>query len=339
MSGRRWLTAVAGVYALGMALAAVITRGAVDRFDERTTAELRRWVASHPAVGEVAAKLTIIGSPIVLVAVVLAGAVWLEGRGDRRAAITLVLIGGLGAMVETALKVTIARARPELDPLVFARGSSFPSGHAMNSMIVLVATARLVAGARSTPTDGAAPRRRVGIATGAALAVAIPIGVSRVALGVHHPGDVVSGWVLAALWLTLTLGEARLPSEASPLAAGERLADRTHGEAGQHQRDAGNALAVVAHPLQFGGNLQNGRQRTQVARHRLLHGDQRQAVVLDGEAFLVDQAVVRDQLSGGIQVATLQNVHGIENGLLDHAAQEKDICLQFFDLTFKVLTN
>ena len=69
MSGRRWLTAVAGVYALGMALAAVITRGAVDRFDERTTAELRRWVASHPAVGEVAAKLTIIGSPIVLVAV------------------------------------------------------------------------------------------------------------------------------------------------------------------------------------------------------------------------------------------------------------------------------
>ncbi|MBK6310852.1 MAG: phosphatase PAP2 family protein [Candidatus Microthrix sp.] len=238
MSGRRWLTAVAGVYALGMALAAVITRGAVDRFDERTTAELRRWVASHPAVGEVAAKLTIIGSPIVLVAVVLAGAVWLEGRGDRRAAITLVLIGGLGAMVETALKVTIARARPELDPLVFARGSSFPSGHAMNSMIVLVATARLLAGGPRTSTDGAAPRRRVGIATGAALAVAIPIGVSRVALGVHHPGDVVSGWVLAALWLTLTLGEARLPSEASPLAAGERLADRTHGEAGQHQRDA-----------------------------------------------------------------------------------------------------
>lgn len=93
----------------------------------------------------------------------------------------------------------------------------------MNSMIVLVATARLVAGARSTPTDGAAPRRRVGIATGAALAVAIPIGVSRVALGVHHPGDVVSGWVLAALWLTLTLGEARLPSEASPLAAGSAL--------------------------------------------------------------------------------------------------------------------
>ena len=35
-------------------------------------------------------------------------------------AITLVLIGGLGAMVETALKVTIARARPELDALVFA---------------------------------------------------------------------------------------------------------------------------------------------------------------------------------------------------------------------------
>ncbi len=252
LAGRRWVVAVVGVYVFGLALAAVITRGAFDRFDDRTTAAVGRWVASHPAIGDVASVLTNLGAPVVLVAVVLAGAAWMEHRGDRRGAITLVLIGGLGAIVETALKLTVARARPELDALAYARGYSFPSGHAMNSMIVLVATAWLLAGRAKTSTDGPTrPPRRVFLAVGGALTVAILVGSSRVLLGVHHPGDVAAGWALALLWLTLvpTGGRAtaqpRVAAEALdgqaleglPLAAGERLADGAHGEAGEHQGD------------------------------------------------------------------------------------------------------
>ena len=237
--GRRWVTAVATVYVLGLALAAVITSGAVDRVDDRTTAAVGSWVASHPVVGEVAAILTWMGSPPVLVAIVLGAAAWLKVGGDRRSAVTLVLVGGLGALVETALKVTIARPRPDLQALVTARGYSFPSGHAMNSMIVLVATAWLLASSPMQPGHGTPQaRRRAGIAVGAAAGLAVAIGVSRVVLGVHHPGDVVAGWALAAVWLAITLAEGRPRLVAQPLAAWKRLADRTHGEPDHHQGEA-----------------------------------------------------------------------------------------------------
>jgi hypothetical protein len=61
-----------------MALAAV-TRGAVDRFDERTTAAAPLGGVA-PGGRRGGGEATIIGSPIVLVAVVLAGAVgWKDG--------------------------------------------------------------------------------------------------------------------------------------------------------------------------------------------------------------------------------------------------------------------
>lgn len=199
---------MAAVYVAGLALAAVVTRGPIDRLDDRVTASVSRWVATQPGVGRVAATVSIAGTPIVLVLIVLVGAVVAESRGDRRAATALVLIGGLGAIVETALKVTVARARPELEALTSARGSSFPSGHAMNSMVVLVATAGLLTGAGTPGRSSAAHRERRGArpALAGALVIAVVVGLSRVVLGVHHPGDVLSGWALAVLWLTLTLG-------------------------------------------------------------------------------------------------------------------------------------
>jgi membrane-associated phospholipid phosphatase len=74
---------------------------------------------------------------------------------------------------------------------------AFPSGHATSSM-AFVAALFLV-------TRESAARRRVLL--GGVVFVAA-VGMSRVAMGVHHPTDVLAGWALSlglttALWLTV----------------------------------------------------------------------------------------------------------------------------------------
>ena len=64
------------------------------------------------------------------------------------------------------------------------------------------------------------------------------------------------------------------------------------GRFAQALRHLGDAFGVVAHALQLGDHLEDGSHLPQVAGHRLLRSDQDQDVVLNREAFLVDQVVV-----------------------------------------------
>ena len=90
------------------------------------------------------------------------------------------------------MKRTIDRPRPRL-PVGTALlleppdRFSFPSGHAAASLSV------------GLPIAGALPPE-VG---GMVIAVALLVGLSRCYLGVHYPGDVLMGWLLAAgaVWL------------------------------------------------------------------------------------------------------------------------------------------
>jgi undecaprenyl-diphosphatase len=86
------------------------------------------------------------------------------------------------------LKRTIDRARPRL-PVGYASlieapdRFSFPSGHSAASLsLALPAAASL-----PLPLGGAV------------LSVALLVGISRCYLGVHYPGDVLMGWLLAGL--------------------------------------------------------------------------------------------------------------------------------------------
>ena len=66
-----------------------------------------------------------------------------------------------------------------------ASGYSFPSGHALNSVVIVLAVLIVL-------WPGLSRSRRVAAGTGAALLVLV-VGVDRVALGVHFPTDVVGG--------------------------------------------------------------------------------------------------------------------------------------------------
>lgn len=120
----------------------------------------------------------------------LAAALWLLWRRRGRDALWLVLSVGSGRLMVEGIKLLIRRPRPPLaDHLDAVSSWSFPSSHSAGTMMTCLALA-LLAGGRWP-------------AIGAALAAAGLVGWSRVALGVHWPGDVCAGWGFGLAWIGL----------------------------------------------------------------------------------------------------------------------------------------
>jgi membrane-associated phospholipid phosphatase len=81
--------------------------------------------------------------------------------------------------------------------LVAAASTSFPSGHALEATAGLLAMLSFV-----LPMANRAARRIAVVA----VALALPaVGISRVALNVHYPSDVLAGWSLGYLYFLLCL--------------------------------------------------------------------------------------------------------------------------------------
>lgn len=100
-------------------------------------------------------------------------------------------------VVKTVLKTSIARVRPrELATIVGSESHSFPSGHAMMSLVVYVTVAFCLM--ELLPTRAA----RAFLVT-LAVVLALGLGASRVLLGVHHPTDVLAGWLYGAASLAV----------------------------------------------------------------------------------------------------------------------------------------
>jgi membrane-associated phospholipid phosphatase len=200
--------AVGGAVAVTM-LAIAAVSGISDPFDAAVI-EVVRGPDVHTLLSPLGV-ITELGSTwavtaiaiVVLVAGVLLGR-WVEGLAGG-------LLIGLAAIANSALKTSIARARPDLlEPIVVERGFSFPSGHAALSTVAYGILAVLVIRS-GLPL---AVRRAVVIALGV---LVILIGLSRVWLGVHYPTDVMAGWAAGA---TIVLVYAALTRPASPGPAG-----------------------------------------------------------------------------------------------------------------------
>lgn len=130
--------------------------------------------------------------PLLLIVVLL---VWKGGKQGRTAAVLALLAVGASDMISArVLKPGIGRVRPchELENvrlLIPCGGKhSFPSSHAANSFAAAVTLAYFY--------------RRY---TGLGLAVAFLVGMSRVFVGVHYPGDVLGGFILGGLCAFLFL--------------------------------------------------------------------------------------------------------------------------------------
>lgn len=113
-----------------------------------------------------------------------------------------VLIGS--DLLNSVVKEVYERARPDqIDHLVEQGGYSFPSGHAMGSMIVYGGLLFILIRFLNSRRGGLNTVKWVlGLFIGILILL---IGLSRIYLGVHYPSDVISGFSLGITWLSLSI--------------------------------------------------------------------------------------------------------------------------------------
>lgn len=196
---RRLVIAFVATLAFGLVLSVVARFDPIADRDETITESLHDRALDDDTVAAVALDVTSVGDPITLTAFVVVVAAWLALRRHRRTALWLVLATLVASIVGRTTKFLVGRSRPDLDTaLLEPTSESFPSGHALNTTVVLGAiTVALVISATS--------RRALAVPVGAVLAttIALAVGLTRPVLGVHFVADVVAGWLLGAVWLVL----------------------------------------------------------------------------------------------------------------------------------------
>lgn len=167
----------------------------IHQFDYSLTELIRRLPRSWDSFF---ITVTHLGDPITVCLITIVLGIWaIIGHGVRMvlacAAIPATLVIGYG------LKLLFERARPVLDLGYNLRldSFSFPSGHSSGSVITYGLLAYLALHLLPAPWN---------IVLLAILAVIpIVVGVSRVYLGVHYPSDVMAGWLLGLIMLTVVI--------------------------------------------------------------------------------------------------------------------------------------
>ena len=155
------------------------------------------WIVPRrtPWLTDVVTAITHLGDTVVAVAITTVVTVLLLVRRRPVEAVTVAgaMIGGY--LLMSGSKLVFARPRPPLPVrLVDEATYSFPSGHAMMSMVLVC-----VLGFAAVRVLGA---RLPLLAAGLALWT-IAIGLSRVYLAAHWATDVLAGWTVGALWAAL----------------------------------------------------------------------------------------------------------------------------------------
>jgi undecaprenyl-diphosphatase len=156
------------------------------------------WGASQASDLEtsILVAITWFGSTIgvAAIAIVVAVIAYLRSRRPGVFLYLLLVVAGQD-LVMNLVKIAVHRARPTIDQLVGASGTSFPSGHTTAAAACYTAFA-LVLGLRRSPRVRA-------LLFAAAVAIAVAVGCSRMFLGVHWFTDVLGGFVLGWAWFAV----------------------------------------------------------------------------------------------------------------------------------------
>ena len=177
--------------------------GPLYRVDHGAAAELNRIVSQYPPLVTVLQAISNLGGRPIMMWLVVIVVVVLLIRGRRRLATYLVVTGVGALMLDPSLKLIVGRLRPVVDvPVASAPGNSFPSGHALGSIVAYGSVVLIFLPAVS--------RRWRPLLIGAFATIVVLVGFTRVALGVHYVSDVLAGWLLGIAWLGVTAYAFRL---------------------------------------------------------------------------------------------------------------------------------
>jgi undecaprenyl-diphosphatase len=207
------VTAAAFVFALLLVLVR-LQWSPLESADHGAAARLNSLVAGHAAVVSIVKAVTWLGSGGVLWTLIGIAVVVLAIRRRWRLAIYLLVTGAGELALDPVLKALVGRLRPVVaHPVAYGNGDSFPSGHALGSIVCYGALFLVFLPA----TRGV--WRRVFIAV--ILTLIVAIGASRLLLGVHYLSDVLGAWALGITWLGITA----FAFELSRQATGEPVTD------------------------------------------------------------------------------------------------------------------
>lgn len=169
-----------------------VRAGSTQSFDE----SFMRWIGQHqnPLVQSVMLEITALGTGAVVTMIVLIAGLFLWLNQHKHSAILLIAASTGGMILNNLLKIGFDRPRPQVFKWgTYAASSSFPSGHAMSSIIVYGTVAYLAARLQRNVAS------RIATMVFAAIII-VAICASRVYLGVHYPSDIAAGLVIGFAW-------------------------------------------------------------------------------------------------------------------------------------------
>ncbi|MEH2415316.1 phosphatase PAP2 family protein [Nostoc sp.] len=157
---------------------------------------------ANPNLDNLMLFVTNLGNPSTVVIVAGITVLLLWWRRYREEA-KIFLIACLGALIlNTGLKLFFSKPRPELwHRLISETSFSFPSGHALGSMVLY----GFIAYELATHYPHFAK-----VIYSLAVILIAAIGISRLYLGVHWPTDIIAGYGVGFLWLMICITMLKL---------------------------------------------------------------------------------------------------------------------------------
>ncbi len=188
---------VAVTLAAALLVVVLLAHRGPSAVDDSVTPTLHAWAHADPARWRVFRAVTHLGEKVFTTSVYLLLVVVALVRRNTVTAVWVALSAATYPVLSTLIKVLVNRPRPaSADPALTFQETSFPSGHSGASMLVALTVVCVVA-------MSARGWRRV-LVMGVAFAIPAAVGLSRMALGVHYPSDVLAGFSLAITWAALT---------------------------------------------------------------------------------------------------------------------------------------
>ena len=162
---------------------------------------------ANPTWDNIMLNITKIGNPttVVTITIITFGILWWKRYRQEAKIFVLHALGG--AILSYGLKLSFSKARPQLwQQLITEKSYSYPSGHALGSMVLYGFIAYLLASHY--------PKQSKIIYTFAVILIGA-IGLSRLYLGVHWPTDVIAGYGVGYLWLMFSITMLKLQKSRS----------------------------------------------------------------------------------------------------------------------------
>lgn len=174
-----------------------------EQTTELDTAILKRIYELHtPLLNQIMTGITFLGNGSTLIFISCLVMIFLLLSRKFASAFTLIIVTSGGIGLNLWLKDIFARVRPALwERVVDAANYSFPSGHAMVSLVVYGFIGYLlIANFRSWSS----------VILFFTTLLILAIGFSRLYLGVHWPTDIIAGYAAGLVWLISCIVSAEI---------------------------------------------------------------------------------------------------------------------------------